>query len=48
MKRIFYILLLLLATNGYSQNEKLSVTRLDSIAINADGFVGFDGFNNFI
>jgi hypothetical protein len=48
MKRIFYILLLLLATNSYSQNEKLSSTRLDSIAINADDFVGFDGFDNCI
>ncbi len=48
MKRMFCLLLLLLATNSYSQNEKLSVTRLDSIAINADDFVGFDGFNNCI
>lgn len=48
MKKIFNILLLLLVTDSYSQNEKLSVTRLDSIAMNADGFVGFDGFNNCI
>lgn len=48
MKKIFNILLLLLVTDSYSQNEKLSVTRLDSIAMNADGFVGFDGFNNYI
>ena len=48
MKRMFCFLLLLLVTNSYSQNEKLTVTRLDSIAINADAFVGFDGFNNCI
>ena len=48
MKRMFYLLLLLIVASSYSQNEKLTVTRLDSMAINADAFVGFDGFNNCI
>jgi len=48
MKRLFCYLLLLLVVNSYCQNEKLPATRLDSIAITADAFVGFDGFNNCI
>ena len=48
MKKIIYFLFILQFALSYAQNEKLKATKLDSIEVKADSFVGFDGFNNCI
>ncbi|WP_298394390.1 hypothetical protein [Flavobacterium sp.] len=48
MKKIIYFLFILQIATSFAQEVKLKATRLDSIGVKADFFVGFDGFNNCI
>ncbi|WP_395052039.1 hypothetical protein [Flavobacterium sp.] len=46
MKHLFYYIVFLSFSICQSQNSKIKVTKLDSIAFDADSFVGLDGFRN--
>ncbi len=47
MKKLIYILLFLATVFGYGQSSKIVPARIDSVAINADKFIGTDGFKNY-
>ncbi len=46
MRKLIYLLSVFYCCFSFSQNLKLMPTKIDSIAIDADSFIGFDGFNN--
>jgi hypothetical protein len=46
MKRIVYLVLILISCVSFGQIEKLVPTPTETIAFNGDTFIGFDGFNN--
>lgn len=46
MRKLIYLLSVLYCCLSFGQNLKLTPTKIDSIAIDADCFIGFDGFNN--
>jgi len=46
MKRIVYLVLLLISCVGFGQVEKLVPTPTETITFDGDTFIGFDGFNN--
>lgn len=46
MKYILFLLVLLVTNFSFSQNEKLKLTKIDSVSIEADTFIGYDGFGN--
>jgi len=46
MRKLIYLLSVFYCCFSFSQNLKLTPTKIDSIAIDADSFIGFDGFNN--
>lgn len=48
MKKLILIITILHCWIGISQNQKLPVTKMGFIPLEADNFVGFDGFNNFL
>lgn len=45
-KQLFYLIFLISAF-GFSQNQKITSVKQDFIAIEADDFIGFDGFGNY-
>ncbi|WP_395065922.1 hypothetical protein [Flavobacterium sp.] len=47
MKYILYLLVFLASNFSFSQNDKLKLTKIDSISIEADAFIGYDGFGNY-
>ena len=47
MKKLAVIFLFLANVLGFGQSQKLVATRMDSIAISADKFIGVDGFKNY-
>jgi len=46
MKKIISLLTILFCSISLAQNLKLTPVKTDSIAIEADAFIGFDGYNN--
>jgi len=46
MKKIICLLTIFLCGISFAQNQKLIPIKTDSIAIEADAFVGFDGYHN--
>jgi hypothetical protein len=46
MKKIVCLLTIFLCGISFAQNQKLIPVKTDSIAIEADAFVGFDGYQN--
>ena len=46
MKKLIYLFSVFFCCISFGQNLKLKPTKTDSIAIDADFFIGFDGFNN--
>ena len=46
MRKLIYLLSVFYCCISFGQNLKLTPTKIDSIAIEADCFIGFDGFNN--
>jgi len=47
MRQLVIILGFLTCTFSFSQNQKLKAQRIDSIAIKAERFIGFDAFRNY-
>ncbi len=47
MKKLYSFILLLVFCNCFAQNIKINTFLKDSIAIESDNFVGFDGFGYF-
>lgn len=47
MKNILYLFVLIISNTSFCQIEKLKLITIDATPINADLFVGLDGFGNF-
>ena len=46
MRKLLYIIILLVFGNCVSQVQKLTPSRIETVVFKADSFVGYDGFSN--
>ena len=47
MKKLICLALLIVFGSGFGQYPKISATKIETVAFDADSFVGFDGFHNY-
>ena len=47
MKTLCCFFLFIISSYNFGQNQKITPTKIDTITIDADSFVGFDGFHNY-
>jgi len=47
MKTLSCFILFIISSYSFGQNQKITPTKIDTITIDADSFVGFDGFHNY-
>ena len=47
MKKLITLIVLFAGLSIQGQSRKLNATVIDSIAVEADDYIGFDGFKNY-